>query len=113
MSYRNLVKKQVRAAFKLLGDLVVEVTLNQSDATEYNFSDAEVVQSTTATTVVKGVILSTVRKGAIIKAKLLLDSEDISDLTDYDSVSIDTVTWRIESYDDNGYAAEVSLVREA
>jgi len=115
MGYRSLVIQKVRTAFNTIKDLAVDVTLTQSSPTGYNFATNQLVGASTATTTIKGVLLESDREEVEnkIAGKLLLKSEDVSDLTIYDSLVINGITWNIvPPYKDNGYTIEVEIARE-
>ena len=119
MSYRGLVKSNVRKAIALIKDLAEEFTLIQSNPTEYDFSTLEAGVTNPEKTTIKGVVLSTVRRlksqasqTRVMTVKLLLVSDDVDDLTDYDSIVVRGLTYTISDYDDNGYTIEVDGVRE-
>jgi len=116
MSYRGLVQSNVRKALALIKDLAEDIALIQSNPTEYDFNSLEAGTTNPQKSVVRGVVLSSSRRlksaRRVLTLKLLLVSEDVSDLTDYDQVNVRGSVYSISDYSDNGYTIEVDCVRE-
>ena len=119
MSYKSLVKSNVRKAITLIKDLAEDITLIEVNPTEYDFNDLEAGTTNPSSAVIRGVVLSITRKlksqvsqTRVMTAKLLLVSDDVDDLTDYDKVVVRGLTYTISNYDNNGYTIEVDVVRE-
>ena len=116
MGYRELAQSKARMAFKLIGNLARQVTLVQSDSSTFNFSSETAVTSAAKTSSVKAVFTSKGRErgeGNTIRGELLMLSEDFDDLTVYDKVIIEGVTWNIvPPYVDDEYTVVVNVSRE-
>lgn len=116
MSYKSLVKSQVRAAFRAVGDLAIEATPIRSKATEFDFGTLETVVSSPARGgPTKAVVLElsrSVTDKSTSVYKLLFDLSTIPNLSEYDQFVIDGKTWNVVESDNNGYTATVTLARE-
>jgi len=117
MSYSNLIKKNVASAFKNIGDLGLDMAFNQSVVTGFDFgSNAPVKTSTTKT--IKGIVIKTekltsVSGGNTITSTIIINSEEIDDISLYDTLTINSVVWNIISpITDNGYTIKLTATRE-
>lgn len=115
MSYRSMVLKQVRNAFRLIGDLAINVTFLGARATEFDFGSSEAVISTSASKSIKAVKLETKREpsdGSTNTMSIMIIAADVGDLSDYDSVKIDGDTWNIVGHISNDYTINIDLSKE-
>jgi hypothetical protein len=116
-----MVQQGVRKAFKAVGDLAIDVTLTQKDSSSFNFATGTVATTTPVTTVVKAVLNAKRRdkrqqgespENNTLVAELLMISEDLSDLSVYDTATFNGNTWRISHpVEDNGYTTTVTVTR--
>lgn len=120
MGYRDIVLSNTRKAFILISDLAVDATLTQNNPTGYNFASDALIGSSPASTTIKAVVLGKEKnpdsnQGSpnVITSRILIKSEDVSDLTIYDSIVIGGVTWNIvPPYADNGYTTTITISKE-
>lgn len=120
MSYQTLVKKQVRNAFNLAGDLVKNVILTKKTSTGFDFSDLTADLTAPQVLSVK-CIVNEYKKSSrdkqidetnINKLSLIFISEDISSFSDFDIITIDGITYTPERpFKNNGYSYEITAVR--
>lgn len=119
MDYDSLVKKQLNLAFtSRLGNLVDEVVFAQSQSASYNFGTNAVTQGSTNTVTIKG-LLSSRRRNLpdsgtnALMLELMFQAADISDVTIYDTVTINGVLYNVVlPYTNNGYTVTVEVTRE-
>ena len=112
MAIRSTILSGVDTAFNVLGDLVVRVTLTQRDATRYDFATGRTVVSSSGTTVIDGVLLAADKRsedGNRVMDTLILKARDAPNFDIYDNITIGTKTYRIESFENNGFAIEVQV----
>lgn len=115
MAYRNLINRLVEQTFdNYLKDLTVDVTLNQKDAASYDFNTGEVKETSGGVSTVKGALIQTTKRsedGIPVRTSniLIIKSSDIDTPSVYDSLTIGTRKYRIDSYTDNGYAVELNI----
>lgn len=118
MGLSSTIKRSVRNAFKAVGDLAIDVTLQQKNNTDYDFGTNEVVSTTLITTQTKAIITGQKREAetenpSVVKT-ILVSAEDISDPDIYDKVVIGTETWNIvPPYKSDGFLTTLNLTREA
>ena len=117
MAFQQLVRTNVRRAFNIIGDLATDVTLVQSNASEFDFEFGETVEGAQSTSVVKGVLIrseKTPEDNSSITGELYLIAEDVTDNDPsvYDTATIDGVTWKINSYRSNQYLIIAQVSRE-
>ena len=99
MGYLELARQQAKNAFKLAGNLVKTARLSSSKAV-YDSASQDVVVST-STVDLKCLVAYKSAKGAdevnnSLKAEITFLSEEISDISVYDTVTIGTAIWNIE-----------------
>ena len=112
MALRSTILSAVETAFSALGDLVVDVTLNQSDATAYNFSSGQTETTTVTTTTVQGILFTEERAlndRHRATNTLILRTADAGNLDAYDSFTVAGRTYALTSYSDNGFTVEIQL----
>lgn len=118
MSYNNTIIKNVRKAFKLVGDLAVDVKLVASKPLEFDFNEVESITTSKTSSTLKGIVndkrrtpITKYQEGSAIVSTILLKSEDVSNLTEYDALTIDGIVWNISSFSDDSYVTTVTIVR--
>ena len=112
MALRNTILAAVDTAFRVAGDLAVDVTLNQSDSSSYDFATGQPVQTPGPTRTIRGILLTAEKQSADgnrVGDTLILRARDVDNIDVYDSFTIGTTQYRIESYQNNGYAIEVQV----
>ena len=112
MALRNTILAAVDTAFSVAGDLAVDVTLRQSNSSNYDFATGETVQVPGPTVTIRGILLTAEKRsedGNRIGDTLILRARDVTDIDVYDSFVIGGRQYRIESYTNNGYAIEVQI----
>lgn len=119
MSYKALIKKQVKNAFNTAGDLMVDVTLSQKANTSFDFNTQEASTSAPVNKTVKAFFSSKGRERSeaptnTIKGYLLFKSEDVSDAAIYSTANINGTSWTlVKPYSDNGFVTKIEITREA
>ena len=98
MGYRTMVENYVHLAFKLVGDLAKTVVLNKRTNSTFNFTtlavrDTEAAGITTLA-VIENTKKSTTEHNARVSS-MMLKTKDIGDINHYDSVMVDSVTYKI------------------
>jgi len=111
--------KHVRLAFKIIGDLAIDVTLTQKDSQSFDFGTRTATISTPVATVIKAVKGTTDRdtssnEANTIKETLYISAEDADDLTVCDKATFDGFTWNIvQPIENNGYTIKMTVSRVA
>jgi hypothetical protein len=120
MSLRSTVRSNVRKAFSAIKDLAIDITLQQSDASSFNFRTATAEQTEVVSTVIKGVVIEKKRdkrelqltEANTLKAEIIVITADISDLTIYDTAVFEGKSWKIiPPIKDNGYIVVLDVAR--
>lgn len=106
---RAMVMRQVRNAFKLCGDLLVDVDLELRSATSYSMSDMLAIVAPALPVTIKGIFLNETKlKGAI--AEIIFISEDVPDLSLYTTLAVNGKQWKVvEPIIDDTYLVRVGL----
>lgn len=120
MSLSRRVTTLVRKAFNLVGDIAKNVTLSQKTVESFDFATGNNLPNPTVTTtsVVKAIILSKKRfdrkSGShSITTEIMFKTEDIEDMSVYDTVTVDNVVWRlVPPYKNDGYVITMTIVKE-
>ncbi len=119
MALKALVKSQVRNAFKIADDLLIDVVLSQKANTTFDFNTQESNTSAPSTKTVKALFKSKSKDKNneptnTIKGSLLINSEDIDDNIVYVTARIDGILWNlVVPYQNNGYTTTIDIAREA
>lgn len=115
MSYAKLIKRQVKSAFKAVGDLAVTVTLTRVAVSDYSFETKEVVSSAPETKVVKAIRMKTENPkepSEHILAKLMFNAEELDDPDFYDTVTFDGQAWKfVPPYVNDGFTITCNLAK--
>jgi hypothetical protein len=124
MGLKNLVKRQVTAALKAIGDLAEDVVLVRAKALgEYDFSLMDPGPDSTVTVVVKGVLLQTRRKMVSVNrsetndglqsrtAELIMASDGLHDWSTFDKLRVGGIEYRVLGFEDDGYVVKLQLGR--
>lgn len=113
MALRQTLLNAVDTAFEALGDLVVDVTLTSSASTPYDFASGTTGTGNPVTTLtVRGVLLTETKRsvdGNRAVNTLILKAADVGEVDAYDSFTIGTKTYGLQSYSNNGFAVEIIL----
>jgi hypothetical protein len=111
MSLSAKVSAAVNTAFKAAGDLVLTGTLSNKSVSTYDFATRSTV-STSSTLTVEVILQSTQKPSgegftvtAIMKSGI--------NISVYDTITIDSKSYNIVDYNDNGFTIEAILVKEA
>jgi len=116
MGYSGLVKRQARKAFSLAKDLAVDITLTKKSSTGFNFGTLEAGMGVAQTLIVKGIIVDKTKRSSeskVMKTQVIMLSEDVSSFSDFDTLSINGLTYLPERpLKDDGYTLTVTLVKE-
>jgi len=111
MSLNAKVTNAVNKAFASVGDLVKTGTLTTKSVTSYDFATRSSV-STASTQNVEVIIQSKKRpsgEGFTVSAIMKTGVN----LSVYDSITVDNITYNIVDYTDNDFIIEAILVKEA
>ena len=107
MQLNALIDGNLRTAFKLLGDKTVPVTFNLRSVGAFDFSTATYAVGTDITTqvVVDAVIIDDNKKSLksgkdsekrnIAESEIMVKKQDLGELEQYDTVTINSVVWGI------------------
>ena len=112
MALRATLEGAVDTAFAALQDLVVDVTLSQSEASSYDFATGQTVTTPTATSIVQGVLFTEEKRsqdGIRATNTLIVRSADLPSPDIYDSFTVGSKTYSMTSYSDNGFTIELQL----
>jgi len=111
---RNQIHKVVRKAFDALQDLTTLAEFSKKK-TAFDFATGETVDTLSTTKVIKVLLLSTTRKGKeknIVNLELLLKKADIVDISQYDTLKVDNLVYKIsDEITDDGYLLNLNAVR--
>ena len=111
MSLRARISKAVDDAFNAVGDLAQSGTLSQKNPSGYDFSTNS-VSSTNSSSTVEVVITETKRtSGEGYKTIAIIKSGP--DVTVYDTLTVNGVSYNIVNHSDNDFAIEMEITREA
>ena len=115
---RGLVRNGVRAAFKMIGDLVETLSFATKANKSFDASLGEVVTNAVVTFSLSGVVYQEKRKdSSLLETKAILKLEDlveegITDLDVLDTVTIKGILHKITPpIDSNGYTVTITLTR--
>jgi hypothetical protein len=98
MSYKSLVHSNVRKAFNLLKDLADDVILTKKSSTGFDFGTGEAVLAEAPSVTTKAIVteMTTSQGDKTAKKKMvLLKTEDVGDITSYDTLTTNSETWKI------------------
>ena len=115
MAFRTLASKGVDQAFRLAGDLLVDVSFINRTAGDYNFADGSIDVSDDTAITIKGLITKSSKLQAertILELNILFKKDDITDITIYDNITIDSDNWKLYTFEDDGYVVSAVLRSE-
>jgi hypothetical protein len=116
MSLRNTVNNNVKLAFKLIGDLAIDVIFEEKPIIGFDFSNGNVSSGTLVTTTIKAVFLDEVKKSKdkmTKQLKLLCKKEDLPDPTSYDRVQVKGTWYKVgKPLEDNDYIVYLEIFSE-
>lgn len=97
MSYQALISNNVRKVFNLVKDLADIATLNKKENVKFDFSTGEVkgTISTLTTKIVITDVESNLRESVSNKKIGLLKTQEIGDISNYDTLTSNNKTWKI------------------
>ena len=116
MSYQSLLQSSVSSAFKLIGDLASNVTLQRKDTSSFDFGSSSVTETLT-TLSVKAVIVDPIKKGeaAVPGTKnVMFKTSDVGDITAYSLMTDSSArVWTIGPVvESSPFVTVVSISRE-
>jgi hypothetical protein len=123
MSYKALIDSNLRKAFILIKDLAKDVTFSKKTIGDFDFALGEVSSETSTDTIVKAVIIKATKgdnRSVNInefrnasRLEVMFKREDLGDVTNYDTVTIDSAVWKVGSpVKDDGYISILELHKE-
>lgn len=120
MGYRNTISSNVDKAFKLLKDLVVDVTLSSRSDTGFDFASNSAISVTTASKPIQAILISKTRppsdkSSSTVQQSFLFKAKDISDPTIYDTITIvNGGSWKVKPpYQNDGFLVTADVTKEA
>lgn len=119
MSLRNTVTTNARLAFKLIGDLAIDVVFTPHNVDNFDFATKLVEEQVSIPTslTIKAVLIKDVKKSKernTRQTQLLFKTEDLPNgIGHYDTVTIGSIIWKIgKPIEDNDYIMLVEIVKE-
>jgi hypothetical protein len=115
MSYKALIESSVELAFKTVQDLAEDVVLIQRDSSSFDFATKATVKTSAVQTTIKCVVVNSKKKekeSNSVKKTLMFKSSDLADITLYDTVLLNGITWKMaQPQNDNGYVTILEIYR--
>lgn len=120
MDYKRLINTQVRAAFRKLGTLAIDVKLDLAADTTFDFSNQTATPSKVTTITIKGVPVTEVHKSkdskqlstTTLKTLMFLSSE-IGNPDIYDKATIGGEVYKpVAPYETDGYTTTINFAKE-
>lgn len=115
MAFDGLISGLVDTAFGAVGDLAKDVRIVNTSATSYNFATGATSTALASTVTIKGIIQGYDRpdpERPFISATVLFRTSDIGELDAYDRLEFEGHTWKLSTFEDNGYTVTATVVRE-
>lgn len=113
MSMKKRVGDAVDTAFKACGDLVKDVSLAPETVTGFNNATQTVVSTTPSPVVAKGIpIKRTVTDEGQIEVHFIFKAKEVP-LNKYITATMGSETFRITSFDSNGFSVDVIARKES
>jgi len=97
LSYQALINKNLDLAFRKIQDLAIEVTITKNSA-EFDFNNGTTTTTPDLTKIVKAVIIDINKESQQYdyqERQIMFKSQDLIDITAYDTVTIDSEIWKI------------------
>jgi hypothetical protein len=101
MSYSKLIDNNLSKAFSLIKDLAVDATFIKKSNTTFNFNTGIAKPKSSETVVVKIIIMDRAKRSRDRNSQsqqIMFKTNDVGDLTLYDSVVINDITWKLGSH---------------
>lgn len=101
MSLRNTVKRNVRKAFAMIGDLKTKAVFTRKGNAGFDFATGTTIPAVETTKTIQGVYQGKTSKGdskTLTKGqtgKFFFIEDDLPDVEDYDSVAFNSTDWQI------------------
>lgn len=113
MGFAATISAAVDNAFKLVGDLAVEVTLSKSSSAGFDFSNMDAAVVSDSTAVIYGIVSYKKRyKSDDLKMLITFKSKDVSEFGDFDTLTINGVSYNPEKpFVNDGYLTVITVVR--
>lgn len=124
MGYANTVKKNVKKAFTLVGDLAVQAVFTHKSNGGFDFATNTVKQEALASSSVRGIQLTKTRNGAAkpssaVQATFIFEADSLNSSEPYDGLLITAGPltalgdWKIvPPINNDGYIVTVNCARE-
>jgi len=110
MSLGAKITDAVNRAFIAASDLVKTGTLSSKTVTAYDFGSRGVTSSSSIATV--EVIITDTKKSSVQPYSSTAIFKAGPDMSVYDTLTVNSVVYRITDYTDSGYHIEATLVKE-
>ena len=115
MSYQALINRNLDKGFNLLKDLAIDITLTRNSVDfDFNTNSTSTTQDSQVT--LKAVVTDINKRSPeynYLEKQVLFKSEDIDDLSVYDTVTIGSEIWKIGSRINNsGYIYLLSIYKD-
>jgi cyanate lyase len=98
MSYKALVRSNVRKAFNLVKDLAEDVVFVKKLASTFNFTSMEAKTTSSESIVTKAIITESNKKSEehnAMNKTVMLKTQDIGDINAYDTIVRNNENWKI------------------
>lgn len=113
MGYQTTIKCNVKKAFGLLKDLVVTATLSSKSNKGFDFATNSAKSPIVSTKPIKAIPVTKTLRDRSIQHSFLFMADDIAEPALYDTVTVDTVAWKvIAPYDSDGFLITVNVAKE-
>lgn len=116
MSYSSLINSNLNKAFNLVKDLAVDAVFTKKADKSFNFATRAVKSSSGETITSKVIVLDSKKPSKdrnTVTQQIMLKTIELGDLSLYDSVSINNISWKLGSFiKDDGFINIVELTRE-
>ena len=118
---RSMVQSGVRKAFRLIGDLAIDLEFTDRNTSGFDFATGSAVMLPESIKIIKAVIVAKQRKdpsAAVVKdsvsLSVLIKTEDFEDPDQYDSFKYNGIVYTIvKPIINNGYTIRMDAVKGA
>jgi uncharacterized protein YaaQ len=116
MSYLRLIDNNLSKAFSLIKDLATDATFIKKSNTTFNFNTGIAKPKVSETVDAKVIIMDKLKRSRdrnTQSQQIMFKSNDVGDLTLYDSVIINEITWKLGAHIKNdGFINIIEISKE-